>query len=367
MRKRKRKTKRIYHRLVFWLGIVVLGSVVGLAIQFTRAWVEPTDVAPGGNIAAPINTGAVTQTKHGGDICVDTNNDGTSEACISNAGGVPDGTVAMWTGPLSTIPSGWVLCDGQHGTPNLSDRFIRSVSVGENPGAWGGNSTASANPSLSFGNWNFAGGSIPALKQYSGGNVTVNIIPPFYKLAYIMKNSAYAGQGKISGGSHYESDCAAAGGTLVVDASNNAFCKFSQNSCPTYWSQYGNWRTTTKKTCNGTNQAGCTHASSCTTGEHAWASTNVETCSYDNDNSYSLWNPGYLCQAQTCQYYEPCYYDGCVPNCSNWSYYNYCSDSNDTGWCTLDSYGSYGCGTTTSYCTKSSAICVANITEVGCY
>jgi hypothetical protein len=34
----------------------------------------------------------------------------------------------MWSGSIATIPSGWVLCDGQNGTPDLRDKFIIGAS-----------------------------------------------------------------------------------------------------------------------------------------------------------------------------------------------------------------------------------------------
>jgi len=37
---------------------------------------------------------------------------------------VPSGLIAMWSGTLVSIPSGWALCDGTSGTPDLRDRFI---------------------------------------------------------------------------------------------------------------------------------------------------------------------------------------------------------------------------------------------------
>ncbi|MDI6777877.1 MAG: hypothetical protein QMD77_01690 [Patescibacteria group bacterium] len=102
MRKKKLKTKKVYHRFVFWVGVAVIGGVVGLAIQFARAWVEPSATAPSGNIAAPINTGATTQTKTGGDIYVDING---STRCLSNAsggsGGGGDYIFALCTGGVS--------------------------------------------------------------------------------------------------------------------------------------------------------------------------------------------------------------------------------------------------------------------------
>ncbi len=37
---------------------------------------------------------------------------------------VPPGLISLWSGSITTIPKGWLLCDGANGTPNLSGRFI---------------------------------------------------------------------------------------------------------------------------------------------------------------------------------------------------------------------------------------------------
>jgi hypothetical protein len=34
------------------------------------------------------------------------------------------GMIMMWSGTIATIPSGWVLCNGSNGTPDLRNRFI---------------------------------------------------------------------------------------------------------------------------------------------------------------------------------------------------------------------------------------------------
>ena len=51
----------------------------------------------------------------------------------------PSGIITMWSGSISNIPKGWVLCDGQNGTPDLRDRFIvgagKSYNVGDTGGA----------------------------------------------------------------------------------------------------------------------------------------------------------------------------------------------------------------------------------------
>jgi microcystin-dependent protein len=41
---------------------------------------------------------------------------------------IPDafspGMIILWSGLTSTVPTGWALCNGTNGTPNLTDRFI---------------------------------------------------------------------------------------------------------------------------------------------------------------------------------------------------------------------------------------------------
>jgi len=75
-----------------------------------------------------------------GSITTDKIADGaiTSEKLAPDLSLIPPGTIVMWSGSLSEIPDGWALCDGTSGTPDLRDRFILSVSAGENPGGIGG-------------------------------------------------------------------------------------------------------------------------------------------------------------------------------------------------------------------------------------
>jgi hypothetical protein len=37
---------------------------------------------------------------------------------------LPAGAIIMWSGATNNIPGGWALCNGQPGTPNLTDKFI---------------------------------------------------------------------------------------------------------------------------------------------------------------------------------------------------------------------------------------------------
>lgn len=55
--------------------------------------------------------------------------------------GAPAGLIAMWAGLIANIPTGWALCDGLNGTPDLREKFIKGAAAGQNPGATGGSAT----------------------------------------------------------------------------------------------------------------------------------------------------------------------------------------------------------------------------------
>ena len=40
------------------------------------------------------------------------------------AGGIPSGIICLWEGSSASIPTGWTLCDGTDGTPNLVSKFV---------------------------------------------------------------------------------------------------------------------------------------------------------------------------------------------------------------------------------------------------
>jgi len=109
---------------------------------------------------------------------------------------LPAGSIIMWSGTLSSIPEGWQLCDGTNGTPDLRGRFVMGVSSGENPGATGGASThthsgtASASSQRIWIDDNSGGtdywGS-PSSHTHPISIDAASHLPPYYKLAYIMK------------------------------------------------------------------------------------------------------------------------------------------------------------------------------------
>jgi hypothetical protein len=56
--------------------------------------------------------------------------------------GIPIGTIAIWSGPLNTIPDGWALCDGTNGTQDLRNRFVVGAGSTYSPNATGGSADA---------------------------------------------------------------------------------------------------------------------------------------------------------------------------------------------------------------------------------
>ena len=56
-------------------------------------------------------------------------------------GAVPTGVIVLWSGASNAIPSGWYLCNGANGTPDLRDRFVIGAGSGYGVGATGGSST----------------------------------------------------------------------------------------------------------------------------------------------------------------------------------------------------------------------------------
>jgi microcystin-dependent protein len=51
------------------------------------------------------------------------------------------GMIVMWSGAVANVPTGWALCNGANGTPDLRDRFVVGAGSAYAPGATGGADT----------------------------------------------------------------------------------------------------------------------------------------------------------------------------------------------------------------------------------
>lgn len=188
-------------------------------------WGTGNNFNVGGNLSVS-GTAAVT-----GVLTAPTAANGTSNTQVATTefvayNGVPAGAIIIWSGSEGAIPSGWYLCDGTNGTPDLTDRFIigaggayavddtggsanaivvthshtatfagdalpaHSHTVVANPGgssgAFGGGTSSSATTlttsSVSAGT---PTGTITIDDEGSSG--TDANLPPYYALCYIMK------------------------------------------------------------------------------------------------------------------------------------------------------------------------------------
>jgi hypothetical protein len=137
---------------------------------------------------------------------------------------IPTGVISLWYGAIGSVPTGWYLCDGSNGTPDLRDRFVVGAGSTYSVNATGGTadaivvshnhtatstvtdpghthtpgsiSTANINAGTSSGGSVQSPGAIP--NAFTGVTVATSVasagtsgtnqnLPPYYALAYIMK------------------------------------------------------------------------------------------------------------------------------------------------------------------------------------
>lgn len=149
--------------------------------------------------------------------------DGTADITIPS---IPTGGIIMWSGSIVSITTGWALCNGQNGTPNLQDRFVIGAGSAYAVGNTGGSKDAivvshtHTGSTSSNGEHNHSStvpkgyyansgdgygglfGTSPTTQRYTnsagahthtvtidstGENGVGKNLPPYYALAYIMK------------------------------------------------------------------------------------------------------------------------------------------------------------------------------------
>jgi hypothetical protein len=55
---------------------------------------------------------------------------------------IPTGMINLWYGAIGSVPSGWYLCDGANGTPDLRDKFVVGAGSTYSVAATGGSADA---------------------------------------------------------------------------------------------------------------------------------------------------------------------------------------------------------------------------------
>ena len=109
-------------------------------------------------------------------------------------GGIPSGAILMWHGLIADIPSGWVICNGNNGTPNLLGRFVEGVATAStNPGITGGDNS----PTVSL-----AGGHRHSVPRTGASNYTVGSGSGSADAASYQHTHAMSDTGNISNHRH---------------------------------------------------------------------------------------------------------------------------------------------------------------------
>lgn len=102
-------------------GISHFSSMSAVSPAFTGTPTAPT-AAPGTNSTQLATTAFVT-------------------TAVSSAI-LPTGSIILWSGSIASIPSGWALCNGSNGTPDLRDRFVVGAGSTYAVAATGGSANA---------------------------------------------------------------------------------------------------------------------------------------------------------------------------------------------------------------------------------
>jgi len=147
---------------------------------------------------------------------------------------IPTGVISLWYGSIGSVPTGWYLCDGANGTPDLRDKFVVGAGSTYAVAATGGATTATlvtnnlpahthtatstvtdpghlhlsnavglVSPNI---NWTGTGGAfynnsnntntasattgitVATTNASTGSGTSFSVLNPYYALAYIMKS-----------------------------------------------------------------------------------------------------------------------------------------------------------------------------------
>ena len=122
--------------------------------------VQTIDTGSNGHVKVITEGGERLRISNGGQIGLSGANYGTSGQVLTSQGsgsaaawttviGVPSGIIAVWSGSEGSIPSGWYLCNGSNGTPDLRNRFIVGAGSGSSysVGNTGGSNTVTLSTS----------------------------------------------------------------------------------------------------------------------------------------------------------------------------------------------------------------------------
>jgi len=99
------------------------------------------------------------------------------------------GSIKMWSGEVDTWPAGWALCDGDNGTPDLTDRFIVGAGDTYCVGHTGGADHFHVSYAEHFEQIGAGKRLVNAITDGPGTPAEIEILPPYYALAFIQRVS----------------------------------------------------------------------------------------------------------------------------------------------------------------------------------
>ena len=137
-----------------------LTGIDATKIMTGNTQVQTIDTGSNGHVKVITEGGERLRISNGGQIGLSGANYGSSGQVLTSQGsgsaaawttviGVPSGIIAVWSGSEGSIPSGWYLCNGSNGTPDLRNRFIVGAGSGSSysVGNTGGSNTVTLSTS----------------------------------------------------------------------------------------------------------------------------------------------------------------------------------------------------------------------------
>ncbi len=111
-------------------------------IKGTEIDAEYTAIASAISSKADSNSPTFTGTPAAPTASFGTNTTQIATTAFVLANGIPSGLIALWSGSVASVPSGWYLCNGSNGTPDLRDRFVVGAGSTYAVAATGGSANA---------------------------------------------------------------------------------------------------------------------------------------------------------------------------------------------------------------------------------
>lgn len=178
---------------------------------------------------ANTNSPALTGTPTAPTATVGTNTTQIASCAFVLANSVPTGLISLWYGTIANIPTGWYLCNGSNGTPDLRDKFVIGASSDE---------TALAKTNVT-GSLTQSGGSKDAIAVSHSHTASSSVSDPGHAHSlsglYGSPNSGGSGRADVNQSTQYYSTGSATTGISVSTTVNSAGSSGTNANLPPYY------------------------------------------------------------------------------------------------------------------------------------